>query len=600
MSARQLLLRLLWPQRRRVAALLLAIFGATFATMLYPPLAGLLFKLLGREAVSVEGPLARVGWVRDGAAWLNHTLVGSPSVRLRGLALLVAGALVVVMLRALCFYWRGYLGQYVGGRALIDLRTQLFARLQGMSLAFHESQRVGDLMSRLTADVWLVQQMLTEDMTGYVQAPAMVLGMLGWMFLVNWRLTLLMLVFMPLTALAVSRLGRRMRRLTRAQQQRLGDLNARLQERLAAMRIIQSFAQEQFELDNFRRLNESTFAAAIRVARVNAFAPQVIQLLGGLAFLAVITSAGAFIIRGQLKLAGLMVYFVALQQVGVYAVKFGTLHLRVQQSLAALSRVMEIMVRSPDVTDKPDAAPLPPTEGRITFRNVSFRYAGSEEVLQDISLEIAPGEMVALVGPSGAGKTSLANLVMRFYDPIAGVVEIDGHDVRDVTLHSLRSQIGLVPQETVLFGGTVRDNIAYGKTTATDEEVIAAAKAANADEFITVLPRGYATEVGERAARLSGGQRQRIAVARALLKDPRILILDEATSSLDTESEALVQEALERLMVGRTTLVIAHRLSTIRKADRIVVLAEGRIVEQGRHGELVAGGGVYSRLYERQ
>ena len=258
------------------------------------------------------------------------------------------------------------------------------------------------------------------------------------------------------------------------------------------------------------------------------------------------------------------------------------------------------MDREPDVRESPTARPLPRVDGRIALRNVSFRYAEGEEVLRDIDLEIAPGEMVALVGPSGAGKTSLANLVMRFYDPTEGRVEIDGHDVREVTFHSLRSQIGLVPQETVLFGGTIRENILYGKVGASEEEVVSAARAANAHDFILSLSEGYGTSVGERGVKLSGGQRQRLAVARALLKDPRILILDEATSSLDAESESLVQEALERLMQGRTTLVIAHRLSTIRKANRILVLSDGRIVEQGNHRELLARGGAYHRLYGMQ
>ena len=367
------------------------------------------------------------------------------------------------------------------------------------------------------------------------------------------------------------------------------------------MRVIQSFAREDYEIASFRRLNERTFTAAMRVARVNSLSPNIVQALSMLSFVLVVVVAGVLIIGyKQLDIGSLMGYAVLMQQAGVFFVKIGTLHLRVQQSLAALGRILEVMAREPDVKEAPNAVALPPVQGRVTFRGVSFRYSEGEEVLQDITLEIAPGEMVALVGPSGAGKTSLANLVMRLYDPTEGAIEIDGYDLRGVTFLSLRSQIGLVPQETVLFGGTIRENILYGRMEATEDEVIAAAKAANAHDFIAALPQGYDSEVGERAVRLSGGQRQRLAVARALLKDPRILILDEATSSLDAESEALVQEALERLMLGRTTLVIAHRLSTIRKANRILVLSEGRLVEQGAHADLLARGGLYHRLYGLQ
>jgi len=596
----KLLLRLLRPQRRRILVLLLVILGATAAQVLAAPAAAVLFKLLMKQPFALRGSLAHVAFLRHLVATTNAIFQGSVPVRLRALLVLSVAFAIAIMLRAVLNYWRIYLGQYVGGRTLIELRTGLFARLQRLSLAFYESQRVGDLMSRLTSDVALVQQMISEDMTYYLMSPLVVLGCIAYMLAVNWRLTVLVMVFAPLTAWVVAQTGRRIRRLTRSQQERVGDLNARLHERLASMRVIQSFAREDHEIANFRRLNENTFTAAIRVARVNAFSPQAVTAISALSFVIVLGYAGVQVIGGRIELPGLFGYFIAMQQAGVYFVKFGTLHLRVQQSLAALGRIMEVMEREPDVREAPDAVALPPVEGRVTFRHVSFRYAAGEEVLQEINLEIAPGEMVALVGPSGAGKTSLANLVMRLYDPTEGAIEIDGHDLRRLTFHSLRSQIGLVPQETVLFGGTIRENVLYGRMEATEEEVAAAARAANAHDFIVGLPQGYDTEVGERAVRLSGGQRQRLAVARALLKDPRILILDEATSSLDTESEALVQEALERLMVGRTTLVIAHRLSTIRKANRIIVLSEGRLVEQGSHADLLARKGLYHRLYGLQ
>jgi subfamily B ATP-binding cassette protein MsbA len=313
-----------------------------------------------------------------------------------------------------------------------------------------------------------------------------------------------------------------------------------------------------------------------------------------------IAVAGWQVIEGNLGGPLIFAIFLIAQRIGSYAVKIGRITLSVQQGLAAAGRIFEIVDTEEDVKQAPGALPLPRVTGEVSFDSVSFAYDSSVEVLKDVSLRVKPGEVVALVGPSGAGKTSLVNLIPRFYDPTQGHIRIDGHDLRDVTIDSLRSQIGYVPQDTVLFAGSVYDNVRYGRLDARREEVVAAARAANAEDFIEALPGGYETEVGERGAKLSGGQRQRIAIARTLLKDPRILILDEATSSLDTESEALVQEALERLMAGRTTFVIAHRLSTVRNADRILVLAYGKIVEQGTHQELLAKGGLYRRLYEMQ
>ncbi len=596
------ILELLRPQRQRLLTLLLVIVGAAAAQVMAGPAVMVLINLLDKKPVHVSSKfLLHLALIRHLADAANAVFQGRDDLRLHALFYLAAIFAVAILLRALFNYWRMYLGQYIGGRALIELRTQLFERLQSFSLAFFESQRVGDLMSRLTNDVALVQQMMSEDMTFYLMSPLVVLGCLGLMFWMNWRLTLVVLIFAPGTSWVVAHTGRRIRRLTRTQQERIGDLNTRLHERLASMRVIQSFAREKYEIASFRRLNENTFSAAMRVARVNAFSPQAVQALSMLSFVLVVVVAGVLIIRyKQLDIGSLFGYAVLMQQAGVFFVKIGTLHLRVQQALAALGRILEIMAREPDVREAPDAVALPPVQGRVTFRNVNFRYSEGEEVLQDIDLEVAPGETIALVGPSGAGKTSLANLVMRLYDPTEGAVEIDGHDLRGLTFHSLRSQIGLVPQETVLFGGTIRENILYGRMEATEEEVIAAAQAANAHDFITALPQGYDTEVGERAVRLSGGQRQRLAVARALLKDPRILILDEATSSLDAESEALVQEALERLMLGRTTFLIAHRFSTIRKANRIIVLSDGLLVEEGTHAELFARKGLYHRLYGLQ
>jgi len=593
-----LLARLLRPQRRRIALLVATIFlAALIEVTIYPALVGAIFKVLDPERILLSSKLAAYPFLVEAADRLNHFFGTSPEARLRALLIITAAVMAMALVRGGVCYLRDYLGAYVGGRALIDLRLQLFQRIQHLSLGFFESQRVGDLMSRLMLDVSMVQQLVSVDMTNYIAAPATVVIGLTMMAFLNWRLTLFVMIFAPVTIYVIARTGRRIGRLTRTQQERIADLNARLHERLAALRIIQSFARESHEIEQFRRLNERSFETAMRAVRVGAAAPQVIQFLSILAFVIVLTYAGVLIVKAQLSLAGLMVYFVLTQKVGVHFVRFGALNLRVNQSLAALGRVAEVIEREPDVREKPDARPLPRIEGRVALRNVSFRYPEGDFVLRNVDLEIRPGEMVALVGSSGAGKSSLANIIMRFYDPTKGRVEVDGQDVREVTLHSLRSQIGLVPQETILFGGTVKDNILYGRFDATDEEVVKAAKTANAHDFIMALPRGYDSDVAERGVKLSGGQRQRIAIARAVLKDPRILILDEATSSLDTESEALVQEALARLMEGRTTLVIAHRLSTIRSADRVVVLEKGTIVEQGKHEELLARKGLYTKLY---
>ncbi|MDT8903798.1 ABC transporter ATP-binding protein [Anaeroselena agilis] len=513
---------------------------------------------------------------------------------------IAGGIIAVFLLRGIFFYGQTYLMAFVGQRVIIDIREALYRHLQRLSMSYFETRRTGAIMSYITNDVAALQSALVESVIEMFTESVVLVGSIIAMFVLHWKLSLLTFITLPLVFQAINVFGKKLRLAGAVMQERAADITSVLQETVLAVRVIKSFVREDYEIERFGRENYQNFRAQMKSSQLMATLTPLIEFLAAIGVTVIIWYGGHEVIGGNLTTGALMAFLIYVVNLSNPIKRLSRVYGNIQKALAAAQRVFEVLDTEPDIKDEPGAAELPAINGEVAFHNVSFEYKPGEPALVDISLTARPGQVVAIVGPSGAGKTTIANLIPRFYDPSSGYIAIDGIDIKTITLASLRRQIGIVPQETMLFNGTVYENILYGDLDAPREAVIAAAKAANADTFIMEMPQGYETQIGERGAKLSGGQRQRIAIARAILKNPRVLILDEATSALDTESESLVQEALDKLMVGRTSFVIAHRLSTVQRADVIIVMERGRIVEQGSHAALINTGGLYSKLYQVQ
>ena len=492
---------------------------------------------------------------------------------------------------------QSYLTTRLSQQIIADFRTHLFRHVHTLSLSFFARRRTGDILSRLMNDVGVIQRLVTDTPIDSAKHVVTLIGGLAFLFYMNWRLCLLIVVLLPILVLVARIFGNRLKVLSTQIQDQTASVSTLIEEVISGIRVVKSFVRTDREAGRFDRALRQLVAQAIQRATVlSAFIPT-ITLLTLIMAGGVLWYGGKQVIDESMTPGDLLAFVLF---AGILIGPFGSaarIFSQIKEGQGAMQRVFELLDTTPDVTDSPEARPLPDVHGHVRFDHVSFAYDPRHPVLIDLSFEVQPGETVALVGPTGSGKSTIANLLHRFYDPVEGHITIDNQDLRHVRVTSLYRQLAIVPQETILFGDTIRENIRYGRADATDEDLIAASRAAHAHDFISALPDGYDTPVGEKGVNLSGGQRQRLAIARAILKNPRLLILDEATSALDSESEMLVQRALQRIMTGRTTVVIAHRLTTIQEADRILVLNKGRIVEKGTHATLIRQDGLYRRLY---
>jgi len=530
-------------------------------------------------------------------------LQANPALRqtlLMRLSWLVGAVIALRLIQGLVSFLQTNRIIHLGQRVIFDIRHQLHRHLQKLSMAYYESHQTGRIMARVMYDVDAIQSLTTGNLITVVTDVATLVVAIILVLSLQWKLALLALIAFPLYVLNFFFWRPRIRRASRRVREKYSQIAGHLHEKIAGAKVVKSFTREQSETRFFMRDLRENYSLVVTQGRLSAALSVISSLITGLGTAFIFWYGGRLVLTGEMTIGKLIQFNAYLGMLYGPVVRIVQVNDVIQRAMVAVERIFEVLDTMPDVQDAPNAVRLDEIQGRIVFHNVSFGYNPNELVLKNINLEVEPGQMIALVGPSGSGKTTFANLIARFYDPTYGYITLDGHDLRQIKLRSLRQQIGLVLQETFLFTGTIRDNIRYGRPEASEEEIIQAAMAANAHEFIMNLPDDYDTEIGERGLRLSGGQRQRMAIARAILRDPRILILDEATSSLDSSAEALIQNALDNLMEGRTSFVIAHRLSTVMKADKILVLEYGIVVDSGSHEELLEKGGLYARLYEMQ
>ena len=508
--------------------------------------------------------------------------------------------LALFFFKGIFYFCYSYTLEWVGQRVILDLRNRIYSHVNDLSLSFFARMSTGELISRIINDVTLLQGAVSHALIRVLRDFFSVIGLLGVIFFMDWRLALISLIFIPMATIPIVVFGKKFRRVSTRYQKSVADATNMLHETIAGTRIVKAFCMEEYEKNRFAAKMRQLFDILLTNTRYQSLSHPMVEFFGGVGMALIVWFGGIQVLKGNSTTGTFMSFLTAIIMLYEPIKGVSKINSTIQQGLASATRIFTLLDVKSDISERADAAVLPPFAGSIEFKDVTFKYGDDPPILHHVSLQVRQGEVLAVVGPSGTGKSTLVSLIPRFYDVCEGAVLIDGHDVRDVTLHSLRSQVALVTQQTFLFNDTVRHNIAYGRLDCADEEIIEAARAAYALDFIDELPEGLDTVIGESGARLSGGERQRISIARALLKDAPILILDEATSSLDLESEHQVQSALENLMKNRTTIVVAHRLSTIRDADRIIVMKDGCLVEEGSHDELLALHGEYETLYQMQ